>query len=75
MSPARTTILGNMLVSHVGQIVDPIDIIPREVHWKILNMLQGLVHDILGSSKRIPLLLARCRWIYISQVLFSEFLS
>jgi tetrahydromethanopterin S-methyltransferase subunit E len=71
MSPAGSAILWDMLVSHIGQIVGAGDIVPEPFGWKILDVLEWLLNDVLSSSQRVPLLLTRSRWIDISQVLLS----
>jgi hypothetical protein len=42
MSPARSTVLRNMLVSQVGQVVDSLNVVPNPLFWKIINRLKWL---------------------------------
>ena len=42
MSPARSTVRWNMLVSQVGEIVDTTNGVPKPVFWEILNILERL---------------------------------
>jgi len=71
MSPARTAVLWNMLVSHVGQEVGAINVIPEPVRWEILHMLEFLSHYVLSGSQWVPLLLARCRGVNVSKVFLT----
>ena len=68
MSPARTTVLWNMLVSHVGQVVNAVNVIPEPVRWEVLDMLEFLSDHILSISQWIPLLLVRSRGINVSSL-------
>ena len=42
MSPARSTVLWNMLISQIGQIVDAINRVPDPLLWEIINRLKRL---------------------------------
>ena len=42
MSPARSAVLWNMLVSQVGQVVDTLNIVPDPLLWKVINWLERL---------------------------------
>jgi hypothetical protein len=56
MSPARTTVERNVLVSDIGQVVGTIDIIPQMLCGKLDIFKLGLHH---GGSGLVRLLVAR----------------
>jgi len=55
-----------MLVSNVGKVVNTIDVIPEPLFWE-LNGCQFRFDDVGRGVFRIPLLLARRRWVNIFQ--------
>jgi len=58
MSPARSTILWDMLVSHVGKVIGSINVVPEKFGWELDGGEFGPdVLDILIGW--VPLLLAR----------------
>ena len=69
MSPARSAVLWDVLVSNIGQVVDIINIVPNESLWDIVNWLKWLLDEInLWLSIRFS---ARGRWVDELQVLGS----
>ena len=44
MSPARSAILWDMLVSNVGQVVGTVDSVPLPVVWEVFNWNEWLSH-------------------------------
>jgi hypothetical protein len=40
MSPARSAVLRDMLVSQVGQVVDSLNVVPDPLLWKVINWLE-----------------------------------
>jgi hypothetical protein len=48
MSPARATILWDVLVPHVGQKVSSIDVAPNPLLWQVLNWIDWLYYETVG---------------------------
>ena len=68
MSPARSAVRWNVLVSQVGQVVGSLDIIPDPLLWKILDWLEWLSNETWLWLGR--LLSARSIWVdELSQLL------
>ena len=59
MGPARTAVLGNMLVSQVSEVVNSIDIVPDPSVGQ-LNLLQGLSYLIGNWPGGVSLSASSC---------------
>jgi len=66
VSPARSTVLWNMLVSNVGKIINSVNIIPEKLFWE-LDSLQFGFDNVSRSVFRIPLLFARSGSVNVSE--------
>ena len=55
-----------MLISHVGEVINTLDVIPEPFFWKFDSRQRSLDY-VLWSGIRVPLLLARLGLVNISE--------
>mmetsp|Transcript_48609 Transcript_48609/g.66033 ORF Transcript_48609/g.66033 Transcript_48609/m.66033 type:complete len:266 (-) Transcript_48609:18-815(-) len=68
VSPAGTTVLGNVLVSQVGQVVDAVNVIPKPLLRQSIDVLEGLSNILLNRSNGTSL--TRHARVNVSKFLF-----
>jgi hypothetical protein len=66
VGPARSAVLGDVLVSNVGEVVGAINSVPDESFWHIRNRGEGFLH--YGHSITRVLLSAWVHWVHILEL-------
>ena len=67
MGPAGATVGGNVLVPDVGKVVLAIDVVPSDLIWEVLDMLESL-SDLRGGSVGVT----DSAWVVDESVFASE---